>query len=1169
MPLAIRLLGEPSMTFDGKPWKWSAPPRCLPLLALLALARNGAPTRASLAATMWPDEIDSDARTNLRRHLHRLARALPQIEGVEWIVGDDRCIGWNDEAPAWIDVRAFEDARTDPRRRAEAVELYRGDLLEGYYDEYVLEERERLRNLYINDLAELIRDARARRDFPAAIGFAENLLGVDEWREDALREWISAKYESGDRSGALAGYERFARRLQEEFSSNPMPETTALRDAIRAGIPLPEDPERALEQHPVESGQASWKLPLVGRSAELEKLRAAWSRAARKSGGVAFVSGEAGIGKSRLTGELVALVRDQGGQALIGVSSNPEGEPYQAIVTALRSGLARIAQLNVEEPWLASLAQAIPEIRSLRPELRDVEVASDERARERLFEAFVRVLEYLGRMRPLCLVLEDVHWAGPATVDLLATLARRVGTLSVLVVATYRNEESAEAVRDLRAKLVAERRAIAVPLERLTPEEVGTVVGNALPETGNGEIAGAIAQLSEGNPLFVLQLLEGYRETGEIPDASSALHTVGDAIAVRARRLDAGVRSVAETAAAIGQTFRADIVADIGGWDENVVLDAIGELIDRALVRESGSGALEYAFTHALVAVSFYETSDPTARTARHRRAAQVLQRLGREDRADLAAIARHWNRAGEATRAATWYIQAARSALAVHAREEAVTHSYASYALANDDATRFEALEIAARAQIRAGDLFRWHGDLNRLESVAERLGLDEQFTTLKLRERYAAQIVDFDLERRTVGAMYELAERSRNPLHRAEAHYARGFLEGSLANLDEAIEVLREGLSLAATLADDELVARMRHQMIAMLARRGDVVEARAELALQRNLVERQGVPIELRLSLLSPESALASMLEDGPWLERIGREMLEIARKVGDVYLEARAHATIAHGAFMQHNFAVIRSNYDRAIDLFKIVGEMRAVRVTYINRSELELRVGRVDEAMRWLDKSILEGDQLAGNDGLAAYGVNRVEALLLLGRAEEARKEAAEAHRLSLESDEKRFVDQTLTVLGVAETLTGDVDKGLAHLREALEGARMREAWADVGNDLCYLVETTVAANRPSEAATYAHDLERLFSEHLDVAMHPTRYCWCLSQFALATGDEAGSNAWIARGLELLDADLGRFSESADVAAYSALPFNRGLLDRRAKEAQPRSRQRSMNSQSSP
>src|SRR5262249_4411598 len=148
-----------------------------------------------------------------------------------------------------------------------------------------------------------------------------------------------------------------------------------------------------------------------------------------------------------------------------------------------------------------------------------------------------------------------------------------------------------------------------------------------------------------------------------------------------------------------GHTFHADIVADIGGWDENTVLDAIGVLIDRALVRESGSGALEYAFTHALVAVSFYESSDDASRTARHRRAAQVLQRLAREDRADLAAIARHWNRAGEAQRSAVAYVRAAASALAVYAREEAIAHSYAAYALATDDATRFTAMEIAARA--------------------------------------------------------------------------------------------------------------------------------------------------------------------------------------------------------------------------------------------------------------------------------------------------------------------------------------------------------------------------------------------------------------------------------------------------------------------------------------
>ena len=1145
--LVIRLFGEPGASFDGKPWKWSAPPRCFPLLALLGLARDTAPTRAWLASTMWPEEIESDARSNLRRHLHRLARALPQVEGAEWIRGDERSIAWNDAAPAWLDVRAFEDAVTDPARRAEAVEIYRGDLLEGFYDEYVLAERERLRTLYTDALAELIRESRAKRDLSSAVRFAERLLAEDEWREDALREWIAAKYESGDRSGALAGYERFARRLREEFSSDPMPETTALRDAVRAGIALPDDPQEVLERPGSASG-TSVRSPFVGRRDEMDKLRAAWTRAARKSGSVAFVSGEAGIGKSRLVGELVAVVREQGGHALVGTTSNPEGEPYQAILSALRAGLPKIAQAQIDRSWLSSLAGVLPEIHSLRSDLNEAENLPNDRARERLFEAFVRTVAQLGAMRPLCVVLEDLHWAGPATVEVLAALARRVGTLPVLVVATYRSEESATGhpLRELRARLVSERRAIAIPLERLSESDVTSVVKALAGDVAGATLGDSVVRLSEGNPLFVVQLLEGYRETGEIPDTSQALRSVGDVIGARASRLDDEVRAVAETAATVGQTFSADVVADIGGWDENAVLDAIGALIDRALVREAGNGSLEYAFTHALIAASIYECSDPEQRSARHRRAAQVLQRRHGGDRAEKAAIARHWSLAGDAARAATAFVTAARAALDVYAREEAISHAYAAFELATDDRLRFEAIRIAALAQVRAGDVVRWKRDLDRLETVASSLGLDEQFVALKLRERYAAQTVDYKLERKVVDAMFALAQASGSTAHLAEAYYARGFLEGQRGDVSDSIATLSTAREIAAKIADEELNSRIGRQFVSMLGRSGNLARARSELSVQRELVESGHASIDRRLDLLASESTVAAMLEDGAWLERIGTEMLALAGTIGDGYLEARAHATLAHGAYMRRDFAAIRSNYDRAIELFTMVGEMRAVRVTYINRSELELRVGRVDEAMRWLDKCLWGGDQLHGLDGVSAFRLNRIEALLLMGRTGEALTEARETYQFSLKVSEQRFVDQALTVLGAAESLTGDVDGAVGHLSEALALASTREAWGDVGNILCYLVEALLGAGRVEDARRYGAQLEAMFSKDA-LAIHPTRLCTALARLAEAAGDDAGARDWKSRGLALLEAELKQFSDPADVAAYSALPFNRALL----------------------
>lgn len=128
--IAIRFFGRPCFEFDGRPWPFRGAPRCIPLLALLVM--RGEPlSRDTLAATLWPDEAHADARGNVRRHLHRLRQALPSVAGVEWLIDAGRSVAWNRDAPAFVDVTAFEAMLRVPATRAAATELYTGDVSKG------------------------------------------------------------------------------------------------------------------------------------------------------------------------------------------------------------------------------------------------------------------------------------------------------------------------------------------------------------------------------------------------------------------------------------------------------------------------------------------------------------------------------------------------------------------------------------------------------------------------------------------------------------------------------------------------------------------------------------------------------------------------------------------------------------------------------------------------------------------------------------------------------------------------------------------------------------------------------------------------------------------------------------------------------------------------------
>src|SRR5207302_10533623 len=236
---SIYLFGQARFAYEGKPHKFSAPPKALPLLAYLLLNRDGPVSREKVAFTIWEDDSEEDARANLRRHLHHVQRALPRpAEDRPWVLADGDSLQWNPAADWWLDVAEFKRIAARPSERVAAVELYVGDLLENLYDEWLYAPRDALRNAYQALLGELLHESRSTRDFSRAAGYAQRILANDPWREDTVRQLMAIRYEGGDRAGALAVYQQFDQRLRDEMDVDPMPETSALRDAILRNEPV-------------------------------------------------------------------------------------------------------------------------------------------------------------------------------------------------------------------------------------------------------------------------------------------------------------------------------------------------------------------------------------------------------------------------------------------------------------------------------------------------------------------------------------------------------------------------------------------------------------------------------------------------------------------------------------------------------------------------------------------------------------------------------------------------------------------------------------------------------------------------------------------------------------------------------------------------------------------
>ena len=1150
--LAIRLLGVPSIQFDGGLWKFAAPPRCMVLLALLALSGGAGRARTSLIADLWPDELETEARTNLRRHLHRLLRGLPKIEGVDWLVAGGDSVALNPGAPLWVDVPEFDRAIDDPARRDVALELYRGDLLEGSYDEAILAERERLRVRFLDACAHASMDARRRMEYNEAARLSDRMLALDEWREDALRLGMTVRYESGDRSSALAQFERFASRLFSEMGVRPTPETLALRDAILTNAPIP-GAGAATRGTDEELAVVPAGTPFVGRAAERAALESAWHRAAGGRGLALFLEGEAGIGKSRLISEFASSVASQGGRVLIGETSNPQAYPYEPLVDALRRGLAYVIESPVGSPWLGALAEVMPELAAAFPEGSTSEPLADvEKARARLFEAMARAIERLARTRPLLLILEDVHWAQPATFEAIDAMARRIRSVPALVVVTYRGGEivAAQPARAVRERLVAERYATTLELGALGDADVRDLVGAAIDARDDAsELARIVSARSGGNPLFAGQLVRRYAETGELPVETGGEQSLAQTILARAHSLDVATQTLAQTAAVVGRSFTIDVLADALGWSEGEVFDGLGALVERGLARPSGSSAFSYAFAHALIETAIYDAIPAAERSMRHRRVAAVMRQMDATGSRDaLAAIARHWSLGGEPQRAAHAYAAAAHAALAMYARDEAI--GYARFALQVEPAPagRYDMLALLATAQRGYGDPQRWKSDLDELERAAASLGPEQRFRTFEELERYYRQTQDVERQREAIVGMLRLVE-AELPEKRATALYTDASLAMYEGRFADALVSLEHALDVALADGDASNAAMAREGLAQTYIRLGRGDDARATIAAMRADPD-VAASAALRRRLLNAELYVAHGTEDIDAQLRAGAELLEVAGDIGDLYAQALAHGYLLLGGRYRFAVRVTREHARRSAEIFGRIGAHASRASTLSNAATFERYLGRAGAALALVDEAIEQARAMGATHTLGDRLLERSLACAMLGDAKAAFEAAREADGLAQRMGDRRLQPATRMALGAAMLMRGARSraKALETMGQAVALARDGGSVAALIDHVCTYALALADAGRVSEAISAAGELRELTRAHPAMAWHPSRVHWALARVAQAGGDEPAFKRHVELGKHALHKELARFDDAESAASYEKLPFNRNILD---------------------
>lgn len=972
--LRIHLLGEFSLSYADVPLTTINTPRLQSLLTYLVLHRAQRHHRSVLAGLLDPDVPESHARHALSHAIWQLRRNLPDL-----IESDRDSVGLSPQTPLWVDALEFErltalhlkevaealsasTAATACADLHQAIQLYRGDLLEGLYDDWLLVERERLRELYLQALECLTQLEKSAGHYPSALEAALILTQADPWRGSAQRQVMQLYFCLGRPEAALEQFEIYRRTLCTELGMEPEPETLALAHAIAsrtadAVVHLP-DALFAGTSLLLDRAEA---IPLVGRSDERADLLSHLKGIFAGVGSVVLVEGEAGIGKTRLLQEVSRDAEWRGAQVLWARAEEQASPVHDLLLHALAGGLAplraeQIARL-VETVWLQVVCPLLPTLAARLPALPPPVPLDPAQEQVRLAEAIARLLAAWSQITPVVVILEDLHWASPDTLDMLASVARQLHPMGVLILGSYRGDE-ARARASVWDKLQALDRSRGVRarlmLTRLDAEATGELIRRAL---GWGKPAplfeNRLYAETAGNPLFVLETLRALHDEGLLRrDESGEWSTAFDestrdyeelplspvvehVITLRVAQLAREPRAVLNAAAVLGNHFDFVLLDTLCELETPALLAAINVLVRRGLLIESPQ---DYYFSHDKVREIVYAGLAADERIHLHLRAAQAI---GVQHSDWHVALAHHWTQAQVWDKAIHYRQLAAEEARAQHAYASAVEHLSAALALADGaslaPAARFDLLAAREAALDVLGDRDAQASDLAAMTQLAWD-DAPRQMLAQQRRAALLAHLSRFDDAQSAAREALALAEQLDDAAGQATALIALGTVLNWHGQTAQALPFLRRAVAVCSAGSEPRLEAQAHYVLGDALIGVKEYPTARAEFQAALRCCERlndsvgQAEALGLLAIIQMEQGDLALAGENY-------RRTIEICRTIGYRYGEARNVFNYGNVFYCQNQISGALRYYDEAIVVFRAMGNPRGEANVRANMSTI--------------------------------------------------------------------------------------------------------------------------------------------------------------------------------------------------------------------------------------
>ncbi len=772
--LEIRVLGPVEIAWDGQTVDIGGA-KARALVARLLIDRGLVVSVDRLVDSLWGEEHAHGSRLALRSTISRVRKRLRAAGATNELI-ITRAPGYLLQVPAdvtdtaWFERFVTEGRRELARRRpsvairilTEAERLWRGPAYSEVRDEpFARAEARRLEELRLSATDTRMDAGLTLGRHGALAGELESLTTAHPLRERLWSQRMLALYRSGRQAEALRVFQELRAILVAELGIEPGRDVTWMEQAILTGDPVldfpvpperPEDdaaatvPETAQPDYRVRVPALRHETPFVGRDDESALVGEWWASVRAGTGRLLLVEGDEGIGKTRLVAELAHAVETDGTLVLWGRCDEGPAVPFQPFAEAIGHYYQSVSadQINRIPDWrLTELARLVWRLREYVPPP-DEDGGTQERDRFRFFEAVTATLSDLSAVRPVLFVLDDVHWADQPTLLLLRHILRNTNEADVGVIATYAEAETPpeHPLRPLLTDLRSVHTVATVHLRGLSPSAVEQLAcaGSKPPPTP--DLVQRLCRLTDGNPLFLDELLRQLRAREDEPDDDdgtpvlpdlSPTESIRELVARRVSRLPEDTIYLLQAAAVAGTECEADIVAEAAELPAERVLDAFDRAEESRLLRAIGHDPDRYAFSHTLVREAIYGELLRGRRVRYHRRIADAVERV-HADALDsyLNDLAYHFSMGaalGDGDKAVRYCQAAGERALRLLAFEEAVSHFTRGLEVAerhcgHDQATTCDLLLALAEAQSRAGEAAPAEKNFDRAAALGTRHG-------------------------------------------------------------------------------------------------------------------------------------------------------------------------------------------------------------------------------------------------------------------------------------------------------------------------------------------------------------------------------------------------------------------------------------------------------------